>query len=60
MTIDEYRHLLQDHDWTHERSDDQRAYLKGRREIKVLRKLQKELDPDWTVWNELCPPSFRR
>ena len=57
---EKYRQLLKDHDWTHEMSDDHRVWQEGREELATLNAEQIKLDPDFAVWNEICPPSFRR
>lgn len=58
-STERYRHLLQDHDWTYEMSDDGHYYRKGRAERAELERLRKELDPDYKIWNEVCPPSYK-
>jgi hypothetical protein len=64
MGVDEqlrrYRALLQKHDWTYAFSDDQRAWRRGEAERKVIEGLQPNLDPHFTVWNEMCNPAYMR
>lgn len=57
---DEYRKLLNEHDWTFEYSDDGRNYRKGLDQRANLLGMQKRLDPDFAIWNEICPPQYRK
>jgi hypothetical protein len=54
-----YRQLLRQHDWSHEHSDDFRAMQRGRMELARLRELQRELDPDFRIWNAVGHPWCR-
>ena len=54
-----YRILLKRHDWAHEFSDDGRWRQRGRQELEKLRELQRELDPDFRIWNACGHPSCR-
>jgi hypothetical protein len=54
-----YRNLLRRHDWTHEFSDDARWRNRGRAELEQLRQLQRELDPDFRLWNAMCRPACK-
>lgn len=51
-----YRNLLRRHDWKHEFSDDARWRNRGRLELEQLRDLQRELDPDFVIWNAVGHP----
>lgn len=51
-----YVTLLQRHDWSHEFSDDHGAYTRGREQLAELRLVQREIDPDFAIWNQHCPP----
>ena len=51
-----YVTLLQRHDWSHEFSDDRSAYTRGREQLAELRLVQREIDPDFEIWNQHCPP----
>lgn len=54
-----YRAKLAAHDWSFEFSDDPHAYRKGQIELAELLVLQRDIDPDKVVWNELKPPLHR-
>jgi hypothetical protein len=49
-----YRALLRRHDWTHEFSEELRWVQRGRAELAELQALQKEVDPDFHIWNTHC------
>lgn len=57
---EQYVAKLKAHDWTYEMSDDGRAYRNGQAERAALDAQQKAIDPDFTVWNQHCPPSYRK
>lgn len=52
---DAYINLLRSHDWTHEFSDDGRAYTKGREQLARLRELQPVVDADGVLWRAHAP-----
>jgi len=56
----EYRELLAAHDWFHEFSDDHRVYCEGHAELKELKRMQPELDPDFAIWNSYAPAEYQR
>jgi hypothetical protein len=41
-------------------SDDQRAWRDGRDSLAELRMVQREIDPEFVVWNRYAPASHRR
>jgi hypothetical protein len=54
-----YVTLLQQHDWSHEFSDDGDVYKRGRAQLQELRLLQRDLDPDGALWNAHAPAAYR-
>lgn len=58
--LKQYRELLQHHDWTYEYSDDIRMWRAGKVQRDVINNLQPELDPDFELWNQYCPPEWKR
>ena len=64
MTLDPthhaYVHALTRHDWHYEYSDDHAAWLRGNAERAALQQIQRQLDPDYTVWNAHAPEQYRR
>lgn len=50
-----YVSALRRHDWGHEYSDDINAWRRGREELAQLRAEQREIDPDFELWNRNCP-----
>lgn len=59
-TLDRYRTMLREHDWSFEHTDDQRVWRLGRLAQEQLEFLRKELDPDYTIWNSIAPEAYRR
>jgi len=57
---DRYIALLKSHDWHYEYSDDQNVWRRGRVERDVLATIQSMIDPDFSVWNQYCYPTFKR
>ena len=47
------------HDWSHEYSDDQTVWARGRAERAALTKMQAELDQSLTLWNQHAPSAYR-
>jgi broad specificity polyphosphatase/5'/3'-nucleotidase SurE len=58
--IDGYVKALRLHDWSHEASDDHNVWRAGRAQLKHLEQLQRELDPDFAIWNVNAPAAYRR
>ena len=58
--VNAYIKLLQRMDWSFEMSDDQRVWRAGRDSLAELRMVQRELDPDFVVWNRYAPEAYRR
>lgn len=54
-----YLRQLRAHDWSSQFSDDGVIARRGAAALAVLRDLQREVDPDWEMWNALCPPQCR-
>jgi hypothetical protein len=57
--IADYRHKLKEHDWSFEYSDDQGVWRQGRKELGELQQLQRQLDPDYAIWNSIAPEGYR-
>ena len=55
-----YIRLLRLHDWWYESADDQVAWRTGKEEREEIQKLQKEIDPFYKMWNNVCPEQFKR
>lgn len=60
QTLDRYRTMLREHDWSFEYSDDHRVWRLGRLAQEQLEFLQRELDADFAIWNSLAPEGYRR
>jgi hypothetical protein len=61
MTIlEDYIKKLKAHDWYYEMSDDGRVYQKGKAERFAIESQRGTLDPQYEVWNQHCPPDYRR
>lgn len=58
MTSDkfqEYYTALTFHDWYYQYSDCHRVWEAGQNAMDKLRQMQKELDPDFSIWNQYAP-----
>lgn len=55
-----YRDALRSHDWSFEYSDDHSVWQRGRAALGQLQSMQRELDPDFVVWNEHAPSDYQR
>lgn len=55
-----YRNGLKGHDWYHNYSDDGDVWRRGLAHRKQLEAMQRILDPQYVVWNEIAPDVFRR
>ena len=53
-----YIQKLKNHDWTYDYADDHRSWSKGSKERGELRMIQKEIDPDFEIWNEYAPDGY--
>jgi hypothetical protein len=53
---DAYVRAVKAQDWSYEFSDDHGAYHRGRESLAQLRLAQRELDPDFVLWNQHCHP----
>lgn len=56
----DYIERLKYHDWYYAYADDGRVYRRGAAAEEVLRALQKQLDPDYKIWNEHAPEQFKK
>lgn len=54
-TIHDYINHLKYHDWFFQYSDDHSVWTRGNRARQQLLREQKELDPDWSIWNQHAP-----
>ncbi len=45
-----YHNLLSRMDWQYEFSDDHSVYIRGKKMLDELRELQKQVDPDGSIW----------
>lgn len=57
--VETYINQLIRHDWSYDYSDDYSAWKKGLAERNALSALQKQVDPDFTIWNKHAPASYR-
>ncbi len=54
-TEQKYRALLGRHDWWYAYSDDYSVWAKGQRQSQEISTLQRQVDPDFEIWNEIAP-----
>jgi hypothetical protein len=54
-----YITALKRHDWSHEMSDDHSRYVIGRQQLAELRMVQREIDSDYSLWNQHAPAQCR-
>lgn len=54
-----YVQALKDHDWEYQFSDDHSVYQRGFNAYSNLKRMQRALDADATLWNAHCPPAYR-
>lgn len=57
--IAEYVQALKDHDWSFEFSDDHAAYIRGTNSLARLRRMQRELDSEYVLWDAHAPAAYR-
>lgn len=55
-----YQQRLAAHDWSFEYSDDHSVWQRGRTQLGELQHLQKQLDPDFAIWNRFAPTDYQR
>jgi len=55
-----YHDALRSHDWSFEYSDDHSVWQRGRAQLGELQHLQKQCDPDFTIWNRFAPSGYQR
>jgi hypothetical protein len=51
--------LLQRHNWSYEMSEDPQRYDEGRAQRMELNMIRREIDPDYSVWNQYAPQLHR-
>lgn len=54
-----YACQLSNHDWTYEYSDDGRVWRAGKASQEALEVAQKQIDPDYVIWNRFAPEMFK-
>ena len=54
-----YIELLKTHDWYYQYSDDHRVWTKYQGHYNSIRYMQKSVDPDYRIWNEIAPSDFK-
>lgn len=54
-----YIKALKAHDWSSQFSDSADVAQRGREALRELKHLQRELDPEFEVWNTYCHPKCR-
>lgn len=59
-TLEMYRRMLENHDWSFEWSDDSRRVAAGRASLERLSNMQRKFDPDFVTWNALAPECCHR
>lgn len=52
-----YIQALRSHDWSFQMSEDPQRYEQGRESLAQLRLAQRELDPDFCLWDQHCHPN---
>lgn len=55
----DYVRKLQEHDWSHEFSDDYSVTRRGAEERRELLSMQRQIDADYAVWNRYSPAGYR-
>lgn len=58
--LKQYRELLARHDWFHAYSDDYSVYRRGEESMAHIRRLQPQVDHDFSMWNTYAPAEFRK
>jgi hypothetical protein len=59
MTLDQYKKALKAHDWYYAFADGYNDYDKGKEQRNKLHEMARDLDPDFTFWNEEAPDQFK-
>lgn len=57
---DDYRKQLQFHDWFYDYSDDHRMWQRGSEQRRQIDQMQRNIDPDYSIWNSYAPEPFKR
>lgn len=55
-----YRFLLGTHDWSYQFSDDYSVWVKGETQWREISELQRKIDPNYVIWNEVVPDDLKR
>lgn len=58
--LKQYRELLAKHDWFYSYSDDYSVYRRGEDNMAQIRRLQPQVDQDFSVYNTYAPAEFRK
>lgn len=59
MTLEKYKKALKAHDWYYAYADGYNDYAKGKEQRDALEAMRRDLDPDFTLWNEEAPDQFK-
>jgi len=54
-----YTKALSFHDWHYEYSDDHSVWVRGKDERAALLEFQKQIDPDFAIWNQYAPEGHK-
>ena len=57
--IKTYLEALESHDWSYTYSEDQSAYESGSKSRETLLELQKQIDPEFQIWNTVAPKAWQ-
>ena len=53
-----YLEALKVMDWQFQFSDDQAVWRQGTQAYAALREMQRQYDPDYSIWNQHAPKEF--
>jgi hypothetical protein len=54
-----YVQALKDHDWEYQFSDEHAVYQRGFNGYSNLKRVQKRIDAEGTLWNTVAPEAYR-
>ncbi len=57
--LEQYKAALAHHDWSYDYSDDYSAWCRGKAQRDAICRMQRELDPDYSIWNSIAPEGYR-
>lgn len=57
--LEKYKKALASHDWYYAYADGYTDFAKGREQRDKLHEMARNLDPDFTLWNEVAPDQFK-